>query len=268
MGIISALLTGGIVIGKICQAIGGSLVNKSGDAAQAGVSGEVSAGGVVFYRSNVSGPSLIYAYNPNTRSHASVVVPNEADSGGITYVIAPTEKVPFAEAESPLVSPSTIVTTGLTDVGASQGANTVAGPSSTLFKLAFNGLKVGNSVNVGSFRLSCTTGQLIIVSSQVTLGAMTYLWLNSNKGVAASNTATIPKEPTVGNAAAAENESRYAIDFSALGIDIVNDTVEGQLTVSLDSTTTAQQLRSLSKVASVPLHPAERVALAKYDHLA
>jgi hypothetical protein len=263
MGIISSLLTGGIVIGKICQAIGGLGSNKSG---QLGVSGDVSAGGVVFYRSNVSGTSQIYAYNPNTRSHASVVVPNEADSGGVTYVIAPTEKIPFAEAESPLVAPSTTVTTGLTDAAQNQGVDATAGPGS-LFKLAFKGLKVGGNVTIGSFSLSCTTTQLAIVSPQITLGALTYFWFNSNKGIQANNTSEIPRDPPVGNGVNAVNEARYTIDFSALGIDIANDSVDGMLTVKLPSST-IQQLRALSKVESQPLHPSEVAALTKYGHLA
>ena len=264
MGIVNALLTGGILIGKICQAIGGASLKSDSNNAFL-VSEDVSAGGVVFFRSNVSGKSISYAYNPNTNSPASVVIPNDDNNGGITYVIAPTEKIPFAEADSPDISPSTVVTTGLTS-GNSQNSASLQDPES-YFKMSFSGLKLGNIVNVGSFKLRCTTGQLIIVSSQISILALSYMYLNSNKGVEATSTANIPRDKqSVGGVVTGDNETTFTIDFLKLGFNLDGqDIIDGTLTLSISGTN--NDILALSKVASTPLHPAELHSLSHYQNM-
>lgn len=265
MGIINALLTGGVLIGKICQAVGGGLGKTYTDEASGvTVSGDVSSGGVKFFRSDASGQSMVYAFNPDTSSSAAVTVPNESDSSGVTYIIPPTQKIPFAEADSPLVSPLVNVTTGLTGSSTALAGVDVIKP---LFKLAFSGLKIGSWVNVGSFRLSCTTTQLLIVSSQITASALTYMWLSSNKGVSASNQNPIPPEKTnilqasAAEGADVETEQTFDIDFKSLGFDMNTDILEGQITLEVAGT--AQDLVKLCKVASEPLHPAEQEFFAR-----
>lgn len=256
MGIINALLTGGALIGKICQALGGGSNAKQYVDKESGVtvSGQVTSGGVTFFRSDSSGSPLVYAFNPSVDSSAVVTVPNESDANGVTYVIPPTQKVPFAEADSPLVSPTVNVTTGLTGESTSSLAMVGGKP---LFKLAFSGLGIGKWLTVGSFRLSCTTTQLLIVSSQITASTLTYMWLSSNKGISASNQNPIPPNPPSSSAEGVNTEAQqsFNIDFAALGFDMNNDILDGQITLEMNST--VQDLVKLSKTAAEPLHPAE-----------
>lgn len=254
MSIINGLLTGGILIGKVCQALGAGPSSKTYTDTESGlaVTGEVTSGGVTFYRSNVNGQSIVYGYNKSTSSPAIITIPNETSADGVMYVIAPTEKVPVGEVDSPLVSPVVNVITGPTDAPPSSSPAPEGGGNS-LLKLAFSNLNVGKTVNVGSFRISCNTAQLVIVSTQVTATALTYMYLRSNKGVAASNQNPIPPKSSTSTE---DVEQHFDVDFAALGIDINNDLIEGQITLEVASTTS--ELAKLSKVPSEPLHPVEK----------
>ncbi|HEY9282999.1 MAG TPA: hypothetical protein VIP46_06060 [Pyrinomonadaceae bacterium] len=256
IGLLNGLLTGGILVGKICQALAPGNKNYVDEKSGVTVGGGVSAGGVTFFRSNASGSDVVYAYNPSTDSAASVTVPNESDAQGVWYYLPATEKVAFGEAESALVSPQVNVTTGLLDVPPSSAG----GPRQSLLKLAFKGLRMGTKANVGSFTISCTTGQLIILSTALTANAMTYMFVRSDKGVAASNENRVPPNNPPG-VASGEIEQRFNIDFAALGIDLNDDTIEGQITLEVASP--PQALAKLSKAPSEPLHPAEREFFAR-----
>lgn len=260
-GLLNGLLTGGILIGKVCQALGGAQNSKTYVDQESGVAvtGDVSSGGVKFFRSNASGQSTVYAFNPDTSSPAMVTIPNQSDSSGVTYIIEPTQKVPVGEVDSPLVSPMVNVTTGST-AAPSASLDTEGAPKS-LFKLAFAGLRLGKTVNVGSFKLSCTTLQLTIFSTHITATALTYLWLRSDKGVTATNQNPVQPTSQTGMNADGEVEQHFAIDFASLGIDISSDTIEGQVT--LEAASSGNGLATLSKVPSEPLHPAEREFFAR-----
>ncbi|MEQ1485134.1 hypothetical protein [Methyloglobulus sp.] len=255
-GLINGLLTGGILIGKICQALGGGQNNKIYVDEESGVTviGDVSSGGIKFFRSDASGNFIVYAFNPDTTSPVMVTIPNVSDASGVTYIVQPTHKVPIGEVDSPLVSPTINVTTGPTDSPVSNiGA---AGARNSLFKLAFSGLGINNKVTVGSFMLTCTTTQLIIVSTQITATALSYMWFQSNKGVTVSSQNRIPPATTPSINEAGEVEQRFSIDFAALGIDINFDIIDGQVT--LEAETSPDVLIKLSKAPSEPLHPSER----------
>jgi hypothetical protein len=254
MSIINALLTGGILIGKICQALGGSDSKVYFDEASGlTVVGAVSAGGVKFYRTVFpNGQSGVYAFNPDTTSPVMVTVPNDANQSGITYIIQPTEKLAFGEADSPLVSPLTNVLAGQILVPSSSDA----GPNPSLFKLAFRGLNAHGYVNVGSFSLSCTTTQLSIVTTALTATAINYLQLRSDKGVSVTNQKPISPEPPSKTTAGVDITQIFDIDFASLGFDMEKDTIDGEIT--LEASPSKEKLAMLSKLPSEPLHPAEQ----------
>lgn len=254
MSIINGLLTGGILIGKICQALAPGQTTKTYIDKETGlaVTGEVTSGGVTFFRSTVAGKPVVYAFNKGTSSQAVVTIPNESDADGVMYVLDPTAKVIVGEVDSPLVSPVTNVTTGLTDAPPSSTDTEV---KKALVKLAFSGLTIGKTVNVGSFSLSCNTTQLIVISSTVLMiTSMPYMYLQSNKGVTATNQNPIPPKPPTGGASQ-DIEQHFDVDFASLGIDINVDIIRGQITLESDSP--PEDLAKLSKVPSEPLHPVE-----------
>lgn len=117
-------------------------------------------------------------------------------------------------------------------------------------------------MNVGSFRLSCNTTQLIIISSAITANSLTYLWLSSNKGISASNQNPIPPTPTA-RSVAGDIEQHFNIDFASLGFNMEQDILEGQVT--LETGASAEDLAKLSKVPSEPLHPAEQEFFARLE---
>lgn len=256
MGLIDRLLTGGVLIGKICQSLSSSQqAEYSNQEAGMRLYEGVSLGGVTFFRRTSATADQIYAYNSNTDFYASVVVPNENDQGGVLYIIRPTEKVTFGEASSSNVSPDTNVTTGITNSPYSDNSELGADPPS-LLKLSFKDLKIGSWLNIGSFKFSCTTTQLVIVTAGATISAISYLLLRSNKGVSASSQSKIKPDQT-GSSTSEGQEITYAftVNFSELGFDINKDTFEGQITCELPLS--PEQLVSLSKVESTSLESSE-----------
>lgn len=252
MSIFNGLLTGGILIGKVCQALSGGSSIRRFYHEESGVTifGDVSSGGVTFYRKEIDGTSVTCAANASTKSTAVIVVPNEEGADGLTYLLPPLTSTPFAEAESPEVSPQANVVTGLIDNPVS--SEQFGDPKDFLFKLAFSGLKIGKTLNIGSFKLSCTTTQLIIVSTQITALAMTYMYLNSNKGVSVSDQNQIkPNSQGV----QAGGEQSFNVDFASLGIDPSSDLIDGQITLQVNSLT--EDIGALSKVRATPFDAAE-----------
>ena len=264
-GLISGLLTGGILIGKICQALVGGQNSKRYVDRESGVTvlGSVSSGGVMFYRSDSSGELKTYAYNPHPETCATVTIPNELDAVGVMYSIPGAMQVEIGEVDSPNVSPAVNVTTGITkDASKSQDPE---GPSKSLAKLAFSNLSIGKTVRVGSFTLSCTTAQLTIVTTGFTATAISYLSVRSDKGVSATNENPIKPTSQAGMSAAGSGEDvtmHFPIDFASLGFDMNIDTIEGQVTLEAAGAS-ADDLAKLSKVPAKPLHPAEREFFAR-----
>ncbi|MEW6707577.1 MAG: hypothetical protein AB1430_22250 [Pseudomonadota bacterium] len=255
-GIINGLLTGGILVGKICQALGGGGSGKTFHDNETGITvvGDVSAGGVKFFRrTEKDGQSMVYAFNSDTKADAMVTVPNEHDAGGATFIIEATKAVPFEPADNPLVSPAIEVVAGPTDVPPALQTSLGGG---SLLKLAFTGLQLGKTVNVGGFRITCNTTQLVVITTQLTATALTYMLLNSDKGVSATNLNPIAPKPPKEHGTAGDIELHFDVDFAALGFDMQNDTLSGQLTLA--TPTTGAALHKLSKAPSRPLHPVEK----------
>lgn len=83
--------------------------------------------------------------------------------------------------------------------------------------------------------------------------AISFMYLKSDKGISVLSQNLI--SPNTGIADTGK-QFIYNIDFAALGFDMNKDILEGQLTFQLNSS--MEELVKLSKVASQPLHPAER----------
>ena len=271
MSIINALLTGGMLIGKVCQALtpGSSRSVFVHEASSASFIGVVESGGVTFYRKDVDGKSTIFAANTSPTSYASIAVPNSAEGneqGGVTYVLEPLAKIPFDEAENPLVSPATNITTGL--IQGESNPEEVAGGVRNLFKLGFNGLTFGKNIYVGSFRLSCTTTQLTIFSTSLLLSQMTYFYFNSDKGVSATSQNIIERDSDSELSVEEElTENSFDIEFDSLGIDVKTDTIEGQVTCQIDDSSLGDLL-AVSKVPSTPLDESEIAFFKSINKLA
>jgi len=230
MSIVNNLLTGGILVGKICQAVS-SVINVYEEVYEGEhliVTGPISSGGVLFFRSNTGGVPAIYAYNPSISSTAAVSVQNEHDGNGVLYLIEPMSKILFAEPDSPKISPDTNVCTGLT-TGSASGL----GEKENLVTLTFKDLKLTDSVGVGAFVLKMTTGQLAIITAGIIATAISYFYFKSDKGAAATNKNVIHPNNKVDRGDNNEVKQCFSIDFAALGIDINHDIIEGQLTLSL-----------------------------------
>src|SRR5262245_10591815 len=105
--LITTLLTGGILLGKICQALVPSSAAKTYVDPQSGVTvlGDMECCGVRFSRSDAEGDFKVWASNPSTDLTMEVLVPDEPDKGAVIYFIPPDGKVLFEEADNPLVSP-------------------------------------------------------------------------------------------------------------------------------------------------------------------
>ena len=258
---LNGLLTGGILIGKIAQGIAGAAGRSFVDPKTGfRISIGAQAGGVTFYQSDVSGKELVYAYNMDVSSPATVVVPNANSANGASYYIGPTQKLPFPEAQSPRVPPQTQVTCGRTEdlPSRSVGVDALPPRKPNYLKLAFENLRIGNVVNIGSFKMRCTTTQLIIIATGVSLGIMNYFLLRSSSGTSASNLNRILpliEEPNTGPTE--EKSFVYPVDFSTLGIDVNIDSLGGFVSVDVEGDELAK-LIAMSPVRSEPLHEVER----------
>lgn len=259
MSIINGLLTGGILIGKICQAIGGANANRRryvDEDLGITVEGDLTSGGVMYFRTNAGNTDKaeIHIFNPSTDSQAMVCVPNipESNKPGVIYFIHATEKIPFSEAENPDYPPTISVLSGISD---SKKLSSEGGAEDTIFKLAFDGLKMGTTISIGSFKIECNTTQLIIFSAGVIVTAISYMYFRSRDGIEVTSQKSIPPATGIMDDA---GKQIFNIDFYKLGFDMNKDKdiLKGYL--FLQTGTSHGELVKLSKVASQPLHPAER----------
>lgn len=248
MGLLSGLLTGGLLVGKICQTV--AEIAAFDEESGIEISDKVQIGDVIYYRSNKNGAPNIWALNKNTQTHASICVPNDHDEGGVNYYVNPASSMMIPELTLPGTAPSTIVTSGMTNMPT--GFASMAGGGNSIMRLAFKGLTIGKTVSVGSFRVKCNTTQLIVLSSALSINALTYMWLNSDKGASVSLQERL--EPSNRSADAA-GETDFELDFSEFSINPQTDLIEGNL--SLEIQASAEQLEALSAGKSEPLHPFE-----------
>lgn len=172
MSILSTLLTGGTIVGKVCQSLASAF---SATDKETGIQVSLSSmniNGVRFIRSNAENINEMktYAYNSNIRGRQCIAFPNLNESvGGASLLINPTKKLPIDNFLCDNVSPDTNIVVGPAE-------NAVENDSNGLeeqLRFTFNNVTIGGGrIFAGSFSLSCTTTQLIIV---IVGGAASYL---------------------------------------------------------------------------------------------
>ena len=239
-----------MLVGKILQALTPFGVQKFVHS-ESGITiyGSVTSGGVTFFREiNGDGVEEIKAANLNVDLNVPVfvTVPNGDGFDGETYVIDPLGSIVIAEIPDPDVSPLANLATGLV----ASDKTKIAGDARITINIS--GLKLGSWINVGSFKFSCTTGQLLIVSAAVTANALIYMYFTSDKGASGTDLDRIlPINTNLESASVIEQA--FPVDFAAFGIDPSTDVLSGQLTFEISS----DAVSSLSKTPSVPLTEGE-----------
>ncbi len=248
MGIISALLTGGTLIGKVCQTLSGALSNIYVDELT-GVriaEGDLTVAGVRFFQSSADGNGMSsYAFNSNPDYDVTAVFPNDVSGNGLAYDIPATKKVnitaDLASNNSPnkemLIGPSCAST-----VGAEQGAARVP-----VMKLSLNNMKIGGEhVTISDYDISCDTAGIKIKSGTRALGNMIYIDMHSDRGVMLSNQSSVE---------AGGNDSKeysYKLDLGSNGLK-EGDCLSGQIHVEM-----ADNLTGVFRTSNAePLHEAE-----------
>lgn len=172
MSILSTLLTGGTIVGKVCQSLASAF---SATDKETGIQVSLSSmniNGVRFIRSNAENINEMktYAYNSNIRGRQCIAFPNLNESvGGASLLINPTKKLPIDNFLGDNVSPDTNVVIGPSEDAVENDSNGLE----EQLRFTFNNVTIGGGkIFAGSFSLSCTTTQLIIV---VVGGVASYL---------------------------------------------------------------------------------------------
>lgn len=218
MGIISTLLTGGTIVGRVCQALSSALstsVNLSNGCSI--VDSQLVVGGGRFIKSDDNNEHVMktYLFNP-TAEYMTLSMPNVGGIGAIEYVVKPTEKLPIDDCLKGNVEPDAEILVG----PVSGGAKTIGNENDILdaaIKLIINDLKIGGGeVSVGGFRINATPSGLLIVSGAITIVSVVYFYARSNHRVEARTTQEIPAD--LQNSTVDGSKSyRVDIDFEALG---------------------------------------------------
>lgn len=170
MSILSTLLTGGTIVGKVCQSLASAF---SATDKETGIQVSLSSmniNGVRFIRSNAENINEMktYAYNSNIRGRQCIAFPNLNESvGGASLLINPTKKLPIDNFLGDNVSPDTNIVVGPSEDAVENSSN----GNDDLFRITANNVKLnGTPVSVGSFSLSCTTKQFTIAAAAGLVG--------------------------------------------------------------------------------------------------
>jgi hypothetical protein len=212
----------------------------------------------LFYSSISENGNTVYALNRNYRQSAIISVPGDDEQSGLTYVIPPNKKIEFSEAYSPNISPMTNITTGLAcfnDDQTSDSQNPIIKDS--LVRLSFKGLKLGSSVQIGSFKLTCNTRQLLIISTTISINCAYYWHLESTSGSLVEGSGE--RKPQTDQAAENQNteNKEYHFDFgleTSAGMELQHNSINGCITLGIPD----NQLANLSDKPSLDLSPEEK----------
>lgn len=219
MGIISSLLTGGTIVGKVCQALSSAFTNSANLPNGSNVVvPDLVVGGGKFFKSddNTEHTMKTYLFNP-TSSYISLSMPDVGGSGAIEYVVKPTEKLPIDDCLQGNVEPDSEMMIGPISSPANAGANDVADAA---IKLALKNLTIGGpAVNVAGFEFEATTTGLLISAGAIIISSVVYFFMKGRHGVTAENRQEIKAEPVKNSAKNDTNSYKVDIDFAALGFD-------------------------------------------------
>lgn len=176
MGILSTLLTGGTIVGKICQALAGTFQTVSDN--ESGTTVDVASSfhtcGVKFMNINASPFMLNTLETP-----VDVSIPSA--KGNLIYTMGPAEKLPIGNLLNSDMSPNTEILIGPVNSASTAESSNTGNP--TAVKINFNDLRIGGpSVSIGGYVFSATV-QKLIVSTPDKLPTINYLNLRSQNGV-------------------------------------------------------------------------------------
>lgn len=228
MGIISTLLSGGVLIGKVCQGLSKALGNAYTDE-ETGIRvavADTAICGVKFFQSGDSnGSAKNYAFNTNTDYDVSVVFPNDPSGNGIAYDLPTTTKIDITSDLSASHSPDKEILVGPSS--AASGADEVSASRAPMMKLSLNNMVVGgSSVCISDYKISCDTSGIKVNSGSRGLGALKYFDMTSDTGVLLSNQSSVEASADNGR------DYVYSIDLGKLGLK-KGDILNGQIHIEM-----------------------------------
>lgn len=243
MGILSTLLTGGTIVGKICQALAGTIQTVSDN--ESGTEVAVSSGfhtcGVKFMNIN-SSPFML-----NTLS-TPVDVSIPSAKGNLVYSMGAAEKLPIGNLMNSDMSPNTEILIGPVNEASSVDSSNTGNP--TAVKINFTDLKIGGpSVTIGGYIFSATL-KALTVSTPDKLPTINYLNLRSQNGVSITCLEQIPGSWTSG-----KNSFDFPFEDSGLQED---DVLSGSVHFSLSLYQNKKRVYD-----SIPLTDAEKRCLTQ-----
>ncbi len=251
MGIISTLLSGGMLIGKVCQGLSKAFGNAYVDE-KTGIRisvAETSLCGVKFFQSSNTNDSVrSYAFNANSNYDVSVVFPNDAAGNGIAYDVPATEKVDITPDLATNHTPDKEILVGPCALSNTQDAASSRVP---IMKLSLNNMAVGGApVYISDYKISCDTSGIKVNSGSRGLGALKYFNMTSDTGVIINNQSSI-------DSSANGTDYSYNIDMDKLGLK-KGDILNGQLHIEMSG---SNMLTAFDTAKSEPLTEVEERAL-------
>lgn len=165
MSFLSTLLTGGSIVGKVCETLATSLVKTDNATGVTVALSSLDLGGVTFFQSNSGsndGSMVTYVGNSNTDCMQSVAFPNIGDEGSsATLLLEPFGKSPIDNFLTENVPPETNIVVGpATDVNVSIKDGLFDGA----IRIFGAGFKIGTPFQAGVIYVNVTHKALIIVT--------------------------------------------------------------------------------------------------------
>jgi len=251
MGIISTLLSGGVLIGKVCQGLSKAFSSAYVDE-KTGVRisvAETALCGVKFFQSVADQDSVKNkAFNSNTNYDVSVVFPNDAAGNGIAYDIPATKTIDITGDLATNHAPDKEILVGPC---ASVNLEDMTVSRVPVMKLSLNNMTVGGApVYISDYKISCDTSGIKVNSGSRGLGALKYFNMTSNTGVLINNQSSI-------ESSANGTDYTYNIDMDKLGLK-KGDILNGQIHIEMSG---SDMLTAFNSTKAEPLTEVEERAL-------
>lgn len=223
IGILTTLLTGVSLVGKVCQGLSQAfgkdsipmLENENGAIYEA----DLTVGGANFYSSNMKGTTkefMNYVGN-TTPKYMSLCLPNVNNAGGIELLIPPKEERNLAAVLDGSVPPDTEIIVG--PISHEDTLNENATLNDTAIRTSINQLPLdGKPVMLAGLTISADilTNILSVQSLDTGIGVITYFSATSDKGVSAEYRDVI--QPIKSNEKMRIGiTQRYSIPFDDMG---------------------------------------------------
>lgn len=262
MGIISTLLTGGALIGKVCQSLTGAFTNMCTDeeTGMTVVAGDLSIAKVDFFtKSESDGSVATMAHNGNVGYDVSMVFPNDEAGNGVAYDIPATEVLDVTGDFNGSHAPDKEVLIGPCCETVTTGARGAA--RNPVMKLSLNNMKVGGEpVDISDYHISCDTSGIKIKSDSRALGSLSYLDMTSNTGLMLNSQADISAEKEVTAFEGGAREYSYNIALDKYGLK-KGDVLSGRIQVQMGNANGMLTAHDSSRAR--PLTAAEERCLRK-----